>query len=212
MFTLVRGAATAALGLGLLLASSSAHALTIPLNVEFDTGATGPYATLTVNEVGGDLDFSLSLAGTNLGAGADLHEFYFNLTGSPTGLALSNTNAPTTAYALLTNPPVSGGAGSAFDFGVSFGNGAGPSGNGALKTATFRLSADQPLSLASLSELSQTSAGILVNFALHVQGTSLPGATSETVGGVIPEPTTALLLGAGLLGLARSGRRRAQRS
>jgi len=182
-------------------------ALTVPLNIEFDAGTLGNHATLTLTEVGGDIDFSLSLAGTDLGANSDLHEFYFNLVGAPTGVAISNTNAPTTAYVLSTNPMVLGGAGSSFEYGVNFGNGAGPTGNGELKLATFRISADQALTIASLGQTSSTSQNIVVNFAAHVQGTSfVMGQDSETVGGVIPEPTTALLLSSGLLGLACAGR------
>lgn len=207
----VRSTLNAALLTATFFLSTSSSALTISLSRELDTGATGPYATLTISEVAGDLDFVLSLAGTTLGADADLHELYFNLVGSPTGLAISSTNAPTTAYVLLASPPIAGGAGSAFEHGVSFGNGAGPSGNGVLKTASFRLSADQSLTIASLLLLSQTSAGLQMHVAAHVQGTSLPGATSETVGGIVPEPTTMLLVGAGLAGLSWSGRRRTLR-
>ncbi len=192
-----------------LAAAAPAGALTIQLNTEFDAGTVGNHLTLTVNENAGDLDFVLSLAGTDLGAGSDLHEFYFNLVGAPTNLLISNTNAPNTAYALSANPSVAGGAGSSFEYGVSFGNGAGAPGNGVLKTASFRISADQALTIASLAQTSSTSSGIVVNFAAHLQGTSfVAGVTSETVGGVVPEPSTALLLTAGLLGLARAGRTR----
>jgi hypothetical protein len=193
---------------GSVAATSPAGALTITLDKEFDAGTVGNHATVTITENAGALDFIVSLAGTDLGSGSDLHEFYFNLVGSPTGIAISNTNAPSTPYVLSLNPPVAGGAGSSFEYGVSFGNGAGPSGNDVLKLASFTISADQPLTIASLLQTSATSQNILVNLALHVQGTSfVGGSTSETVGGTVPEPSTALLLTAGLLGLARAGRR-----
>ena len=189
-----------------LCASAPARALSVQLNTEFDAGTIGNHLTLTVNPSGGALDFVLSLAGTDLGVGADLHEFYFNLVGTPTNVQISNTNAPTTAYSLSSNPSVAGGAGSSFEYGVSFGNGASGRGNGVLKTASFRISANQPLTLASLAVTSSTSSGIVVNFAAHLQGTSfVSGATSETVGGVIPEPSTLLLVTTGLLGLAYAG-------
>ncbi|RIL07468.1 MAG: hypothetical protein DCC71_02790 [Proteobacteria bacterium] len=188
-------------------AAAPAGALTIPLNVEFDDGTVGPHATLTVEESGGGLDFTLSLAGTDLGPNADLHEFYFNIAGDPGALQLETVSAVATPFELSTDPAVAGGAGAAFDYGVNLGEGAGPPGNGVLQSASFRITADDPLTLASLSPLSATSQGIQVNFALHVQGTSAPFATSETVGGVIPEPGTLLLLAAGLSGLALHGRR-----
>ena len=88
----------------LWLAAAPAYALDIPLNVEFDTGAIDNYATLTVTESGGDLDFAISLAGTVLGPSADLHEFYFNLADSPTGVTIFDTTAPTTPYVLTADP------------------------------------------------------------------------------------------------------------
>jgi hypothetical protein len=195
--------------LGLLvLAAAPAAALQFTLGTEFDAGVSGPHATVDVTEAGGGLDFVVSLAGSDLGAGSDLHVFYFNLAGSPTNVTLSSSQAVNTAFALAVSPPVAGGAGSSFEYGVSFGNGAGPPGNGVLKTASFRITADQSLTIADLLVLSQTSQGIPAHAALHVQGTSLvAGASSETVGGVIPEPGTLLLLGSGLAGLALTGRR-----
>lgn len=193
-------AASFAFGLLSILSAGPALALSVPLNVDFTAGAVGSYATLTVTESGGDLDFVISLAGTTLGAGSDIHEFYFNLVGAPTGVSILDTNAPSDPYVLSTNPSVAGGAGSSFEYGVNLGNGAG--GNGVLTLASFTISANEPLTLASLAQLSSTSQGIQINFGLHVQGTGA-GSGSETVGGVVPEPSTALLLGAGLLVLAR---------
>jgi len=191
----------------LSFSASSASALTFPLNVEFDTGATGSFGTVTVTENAGDLDFTIELTNV-LGAEADLHEFYFNLEGDPTGVAISSTQVVQTAFTLASNPSVAGGAGSSFEYGVNFGNGAGGPGNGVLGTAIFRISADQPLTLASLSPTSATSQGIVVNVAAHVQGTAFTqGADSETVGGVVPEPSTAGLLVLGLAAVASRRRR-----
>jgi len=189
-------------------AAAPAQALQFTLDHEFDAGLIGPHATVDVTESGGGLDFVVSLAGTDLGAGADLHIFYFNLAGDPTNVELTPGQVVATPFTLAIDPTVAGGAGSSFEYGVELGSGGGPSGNGVLKTASFRITADQPLTLASLAVLSQTNQGILANAALHVQGTSLVTSTdSETVGGVIPEPGTLLLLGSGLAGLAATGRR-----
>jgi hypothetical protein len=61
-----------------------------------------------------------------------------------------------------------------------------------------------------LDQTSSTSgSGVTVNVAVHVQGTSfVPGSTSETVGGVVPEPGTLALMAAGMATLAFQGRRR----
>jgi hypothetical protein len=186
-------------------AASPAQAILFTLDTEFDAGLTGNFATVEVTESGGGLDFIVSLAGSELGPNADLHEFYFNLAGDPTNVTLTTVSVVNTAFTLQLDPPVAGGAGSSFEYGVNFGNGAGPPGNGVLKEARFRIEADQPLSLSDLEVLSQTAQGIQVHAALHVQGTSLvSGSDSETVGGTIPapEPGALGLLGGGLLALA----------
>ena len=51
----------------------------------------------------GDLKFQITL-NASLGAGADLHELYFNLGGSSAGLAISSTDVVNTAYSLLDEP------------------------------------------------------------------------------------------------------------
>jgi hypothetical protein len=186
--------------------SAPAGALSFPLTVEFDGPLSGSFGTVDVTESGGDLAFSITLA-PSLGIGRDLHELYFNLTEGLAGVAISSTDVVATPYTLAADPSVAGGAGAAFDFGVNFGDGAGPPGNGQRTSATFVLSADSPLSIADLLIESSTSQGIDVVFAAHVQGTSLTGADSETVGAPIPEPATALLLALGLAALGRASRR-----
>jgi hypothetical protein len=193
-----------------LFAAGAARATTFSLDVEFDNGTLGSFGTVEVTEVAnGDLLFEISLDPNALGAGADLHELYFNLPSAISGVSISSSDVGTTAYDLLgPNPPVSGGAGSDFAWGVGFGNGAGPSGNGVLQDASFVLAASTDLAIADLLIASSTSQGIQVFFAAHVQGTSLPGATSETLGSQIPEPGTLTLGALGLLGLAAASSRR----
>lgn len=219
----IRGASGAmcrlglALGAAALLAASPAGAVTIPLDVEFDTGQMGSFGSVEVLQSGNDLDFTVMLDTAGLGPNADLNEFYFNLIPEVSAIAVTTNDVVNSPYTLATGP-VRGGAGADFDWGVNFGNGAGPPGNGTLQTASFTISADIPLTLADLSEQSfpnnVDTAAKPILFAAHVQSTeTVFGGDSETVGGgtpsgVIPEPGTALLLGAGLGGLAAVGRRR----
>lgn len=194
-------------GLGLL--PDPARALTLPITFEFDDGVEGDYGTIVIEEDGsGGIFFEVSL-GPDLGPDADLHYFYFNLIPDVPDLVISSGDPVATAYGLSAGSSVRGGAGSSFDYAVFFGNGAGPRGNGTLQTATFTLSSSSTaLSLADFVELSSTSQGLESNFAVHVQSTSTR-AGSETVGAVIPEPSTVALLACGLLGLAAAGRRSA---
>lgn len=207
-FQLRAGAAAALALLAALVLATQAAALSLPLDSDFDgVLPEASYATVDVTQNGEDLDFSIALNGL-LGPGEDAHKFYFNLIGSFTGLELISSNAPSRKYRLVANPRVAGGAGSAFDFGVKLGRGAGRRGNGVLTLATFTLSADQVLDPSDLLESSFTDSGIEAEMALRIQGTSTRRG-SATVGGVVhtPEPSTALLLAAGLAGLALRGRR-----
>lgn len=193
---------------GGLFAAGAATATTFTLDVEFDNGTVDTYGTVEVTEVaGGDLLFEIDLDPDAFGGSADLHEFYFNLADAISGVSITSSDMVASAYTLDADPPVSGGAGSSFDFGVNFGDGAGPPGNGALLAASFVLSASSDLAIADLLIASSTSQDLEVFFAAHVQGTALPGATSETVGSTVPEPGTLALGALGLLGLAGAGRR-----
>jgi len=79
-------------------------------------------------------------------------------------------------------------------------------GNGELKTTSLTLFANNPLSIADLMGSTFASEGsIEITMAAHVQRTSLVEyADSETVGTLVPEPSTALLLMTGLGLLAHS--------
>jgi hypothetical protein len=194
----------------LLLVAGRAQALLTTLETELDTGLTGAFATVEVTERAGALDFTIALD-PSLGPDADLHAFYFNLVDDGlTGLDVLTRDPVANDYVLEANPSVNGGAGSTFDYGVSFGDGAGPSGNGTLQIANFTVFADQTLTLAQLDEISRARGGLIdLHFVLHAQSTSLmPRADSEAVGGalILPEPSAGLLLTLGLTGLALRSR------
>ena len=105
---------------------------TVELDIEFDDGVTGSFANVAVSESGSGLLFEVELREA-LGVDADLHDFYFNLTAGVGPLQIDSEDPVTTAYVLALAGPVHGGAGSRLDYVVSFGNGAGPSGNGVLQ-------------------------------------------------------------------------------
>jgi hypothetical protein len=146
-----------------------------------------------------------------------MRAFYFNLVGGAPSLMLESDDEVDTDYVLRESHSVAGGAGSDFDFEVHFGNGAGPPGNGVLQMASFLIQPSDPMSVLSLDALldadgtSASGGSIDLDLALHVQGTSLVrGSSSETVGGVVPEPATGLLMAAGLIALLLVGRPRSQ--
>lgn len=196
---------------GLWLAAAPASAVTFPLDVALANGDIGEFALVDVTSDGsGGLEFEIRLL-EDPGPRADLHVFYFNLPEEITGVGVVTLDDVRTPYTLKeANSPqglkAKGGAGARFDYAVYLGNGKSKKGNGILQTARFGIVADQNLSIADLSQLSETKRGIEANIASHIQG--LIGGP-PTVAGVVPEPSTALLMGAGLLGLAYLSRRRA---
>ena len=180
---------------------SLAASVSFPLVYEFDGELPSQsYGTVDVSETEDNLKFVIKANTATLGIEADIHEFYFNLAPGPTVLGIDSGNWPTTPYTLEADPSVTGGAGASFEWGVNFGNGGGNSGNGILQVASFILSADEALLVSDLFGFSFPNNTPPVNVAVHFQSTDTsPG--SETVGGAVPIPGAAWLLGSGLFGL-----------
>jgi hypothetical protein len=207
-------------------------ALTIDLNVEFDGVSPGDYGDviLSLSNVSGDdavlftIDIRPSAGGAG-GANADLQYFYLNIFPDPSPLSSLNfvscTNQSGGACGIsflgdVGNPTTANGDG-AFDYRLDFGS-------GGAKVDLTSFTAWLPGSdltignFADGSDKTKSVGGSKGQFtvAAHIQSTSTT-AGSEFVGGnprngaqevPIPEPTTALLLGSGLLGLLGFSRQR----
>ncbi|MBB6429623.1 PEP-CTERM sorting domain-containing protein [Algisphaera agarilytica] len=191
---------------------ATSSGVTIDLVYEFDgnsPGGTTSFGTVMLVQNGGLVDVTITANTANL-SGGDIHEFYFNLpdTINANDLVLSNSGGtsdrPIGTFTLLgPNPSIAGGGGASFDTGVSFGNGGGPPGNGILTAATFSLTVAGGLLVGDLvPELSTPNNTPPVHLAVHFQDTDIFGADSETVGGMVPEPSSVALLALGLGGLA----------
>jgi hypothetical protein len=191
-----------------LLGAVSAQASIINLVHEFDGNSDGTtiFGTVELTQNGTDVDVEIIANTLNLDGG-DIHEFYFNLPFAVTNLSVLNSGGTSdkaigTFSIIGPNPTVVGGAGASFDWGVSFGNGAGTPGNGLLTTASFTLHADQDLLVSDLLAItSDPSNTPPVAVAVHFQIANIFGAGSETVGGEpsritvhsTPEPASVLV-------------------
>jgi hypothetical protein len=199
----------------LFFPAASVSGDTIDLVYEFDGDSDGmtSFGTIEFFQDGLGVDLEIIANTANL-VGGDIHEFYFNLPDSIdiNTISISNSGGVSdqtiNAFTSLgEDPNITGGAGSSFDMGISFGNGGGPPGNGVLTTATFSLTATGGLLVSDFFSETSTSSNVPPMFAaVHFQSADVFGNGSETVGGgalqgpAVPEPASMTLLGfAGLL-------------
>ena len=207
------------LGLGVagLASNAAANGIACPdgatcLSFEIELGSqrTGEFGTLALQDVGDDVEFTITLNKAALGSHANLNEFYFNL---PEGFDIDEDDIFSAScdddvdFELAEGRPVRGGAGAEFDFSLNFE----ADEKERIQRVSFileDLSVEEVLE-AAFANPGVTGRGLEVLFAAHIQGSGHGrGSASATVGVPVPEPGTAALFGLGLAGIAFVGRRR----
>ncbi len=152
--------AICALALAMPASASEFHLFT-----DLRSGEEDHFATAMVEEDGaGGLVFEITLDELLFPEHAHIKRLFFNLETDATGLALHSTDPVRRPYKLRDRRHRH----RRFDFTVGFGRIHGRRGNGELKTVSFTLSADQPLSIDDLLVPTTTRRGHEVHLAVKV--------------------------------------------
>lgn len=224
---------TMAFGLALAGGAAQAGVVTFTYSTAY-TGATPtstpPWLTATFTDISGGVELKLQANGLPEGAFVSKWLFNFDPSLDPSFVPIQTGGVPMAGWAI--DPDRLNGGGPKFDLAINFptANDPGSDRFDGWDTATFQLSwvsyGGPPIEpLAPLSSLFSPASPLILaqsfNFptgggegvfsGAHIQG--LAGEDSGWIGTYvpeqpIPEPGTLLLVGSGILGLARFGRRR----